>query len=491
MNLRLLSKILGLLLLMVGMAMGACFIYSWFSQGHWTASDSTRGLGISTAVTIIFSTLLVLAGRNTPTAISRKEGVAIVGLGWLLVATFGALPFLLCQPRLSPSNAIFESMSGFSTTGATVIGELGTIASPVLLWRALTQWLGGLGILVLFVALLSHLGIGNKTLFKHESSAQPIGNLQMRIGDLSARVWSIYLALTILCALGLYFLGMSAFDSLCHAFTAVSTGGFSNYDASLGYFKNPEIEVWIIIFMVLGGINFLLYVALTERRWSRLRQEEELRYYLLFLILASLAVFWSLQLVDADDTGWATQLRSATFQVVSIMTTTGYTTQDYNQWPHFTWVILLLLMGFGGSTGSTSGGIKISRWLVFFKLMWYQINSSFRPTIINTLKLNGGRLPQEQINQALFLICLSWVTIGFGSAVVSALQPNFDFISVFSAVITCLFNIGPGLEAVGPASNFAELKPATKYFLAFLMALGRLEFFAILVLFVPALWRRY
>jgi trk system potassium uptake protein TrkH len=313
----------------------------------------------------------------------------------------------------------------------------------------------------------------------------------MRIGDLAARVWTIYLCLTAVCAVGLWVLGMSPFDAICHSFCAISTGGFANYDASIGHFQDPAIEVWLMIFMVIGGTNFLLYVALTERRWQRLRHEEEFRYYILFLLLSSLAIFWSLSRGENTGQGWVSDLRDSAFQVISIMTTTGFSTKDFSQWPHFCWVILLLLMGFGGSTGSTSGGIKISRWLVFIKLVWYQINSSFRPTIINTLKLNGGRLPQDQINQALFLICLSWVTLGFGTATVAALQPNLDFVSVFSGVIACLFNIGPGLEALGPASNYADLKPLTKYFLAFLMALGRLEFFAILVLFVPALWRRY
>lgn len=476
---------------MVGMAMGICFIYAKLGDGPRDQGDVAQGFAISTAATVAFSALLVLMGHNTPAAISRKEGVAIVGLGWILIAVFGALPFLLCQPKLTASNAFFESMSGFSTTGATVFPTLVDISGPILLWRSITQWLGGLGILVLFVALLSHLGIGNKALFRHESSAQVIGNLQMRIGDLAARVWLIYGLLTVICALGLWVLGLTPFDAICHSLTAISTGGFGTYDTSIGYFNNPAVEIWLIFFMLIGGTNFLLFVAITEKQWKRILSEEEFLYYTGIIFLASISILGCLIQTKTLDSPWVDQFRTSLFQVISIMTTTGFSTADFGAWPHFTWVIILLLMGFGGSTGSTSGGIKISRWIVFFKLVWHQINSSFRPTMINTLKLNGGRLQQDQINQALFLICLSWVTVGIGTAIVAALQPDLDFISIFSGVITCLFNVGPGLEELGPSQTFTSLKPLTKYFLCFLMALGRLEYFAILVLFVPALWRRY
>ena len=471
--------------------MGICFAFAWVVEGPWSQSEDTRGFGFSTLFTVTFSALLILMGINSPERISRKEGVAIVGLGWILVAGFGSLPFLLCQPHLPLSFAIFESVSGFTTTGATCMTNLHELSHPLLFWRALSQWLGGLGILVLFVALLSHLGMGNKTLFSHESSAQPVGNLRMRIGELSARVWLIYAGLTFICFLGLYILGMSPFNAICHSFTCVSTAGFSTEDSSIGYFNNPAIEIWIMIFMVLGGINFLLYVAITEKRWFSFKREEELYVYLIFLLFFPICIFASIQLTGDVEGTWQQSLRASYFQAISLMTTTGYTTQDYNLWPHFTWVILLLLMGFGGSTGSTSGGIKINRWLIFFKMVWHQVHSSFRPTKVNSLKLNGSPLGQEQINQALFLICLAWVTLGAGSAIIAGLEPDLQFVSVFSGSIACLFNIGPALAELGPASNFGQTGPATKYFMCFLMILGRLEFFAILVLFLPTLWRRY
>lgn len=476
---------------MVGVAMGLCFFYAWLGEGHWEKADATRGFGLSTLVTVTFSLCLLGLGIRSPNTISRREGVAIVGLGWILIAAFGSLPFLLCQPRLSLSNAIFESVSGFTTTGATVIPSLQDISRPVLLWRALSQWLGGLGILVLFVALLSHLGIGNKALFRHESSAQPVGNLRMRIGDIAARVWIIYFSLTAICFVGLYFLGMSPFDAICHAFTSISTAGFSTYDQSIGHFQSPAIEIWIMIFMALGGINFLIYVAIVERKWNTLKVEEEVWFFLGFILLFPLIIFTSIQLNGVSDSQWQDNLRAAYFQGISIMTTTGYSSVDYSVWPHFTWVILLLLMGFGGSTGSTSGGIKISRWIIFFKMLWHQVHTAFRPTKVNNLRMNRSRLPENNIHQALFLICLSWVTLGVGTAVISGLQPDLDYISVFSGSIACLFNVGPALESLGPSQTYVDLKPATKYFMCFLMILGRLEFFAILVLFLPALWKKY
>lgn len=476
---------------MAGITMGICFIYSWLGVGPWDKVNETRGFGLSTFITISVSLILILLGKQASNTISRREGVAIVGLGWILIALHGSLPFLLCEPALPLADAVFESVSGFTTTGATAIEDLSKIAKPVLLWRALSQWLGGLGILVLFVALLSHLGIGNRALFHHESSAQPVGNLRMRIGDVAARVWMIYVALTIICFLGMLGFGLSTFDAICHSLTTCATGGFGNYNESIAYFDNPGLEIWIMFFMILGGINFLLYVAMLEGRWSRFKKEEELRFYLIFLCIAPLAVFASLQGSAEDSTLWVENFRVSCFQVISIMTTTGYTNADYSLWPHFTWVVLLLLMGFGGSTGSTSGGIKISRWIIFFKMLWHQIHMAFRPTRINTLKLNGSRLPEEQISQALFLICVSWVTLGVGSAIIAGLEPKLDYISVFSGAIACLFNIGPALESLGPSENYYHLKPATKFFMSFLMILGRLEFFAVLVLFLPALWKRY
>ncbi len=476
---------------MVGAAMGICFAIAWLIEGSWNQSEDTRGFGFSTLLTIAFSSLLILFGLNSPERISRKEGVAIVGLGWILVAGFGSLPFILCQPHLPFSFALFESVSGFTTTGATCMTNLHDLSQPLLFWRALSQWLGGLGILVLFVALLSHLGMGNKTLFSHESSAQPVGNLRMRIGELSARVWILYAGLTLICFLGLKILGMSLFDAICHSFTCISTAGFSTQDGSIGHFNNPAIEVWIMIFMILGGINFLLYVAITENKWFSFKRDEELYLYLTLLIFFPLLIFVSIQFSGDVGDSWKDNLRAAYFQGISIMTTTGYSTRDYNLWPHFTWIILLLLMGFGGSTGSTSGGIKISRWLIFFKMVWHQVHSSFRPAKVNSIKLNGSLLGQDQINQALFLICLAWVTLGVGTVIIAGLEPELEFVAAFSGSIACLFNIGPAIGDLGPASNFSSTGPITKYFMCFLMVLGRLEFFAILVLFLPTLWRRY
>jgi trk system potassium uptake protein len=490
MNYRVVSKILGLLLVLLSATMLLCLAYSYYIRHEPAEQSAVEAFWISVICTFMGGALLLLLGRKSGTLVMRKEAVVIVGLGWFLSGIFGAFPYLFSQPGLGLVDAMFESFSGFTTTGATVIRDLNPFPRSILLWRALSQWLGGLGILVLFVALLSYLGVGSKALFRHESSAKSGEGLQARIRDVAARLWQIYLALSMVCCLGLMGLGMSFYEALVHTFTAISTGGFSTENASIAAYESWGIELWLVLFMMLGGISFMFYAWLLRGKWERWRNEEETKAFLILLGLGIGVIGTDLFLLGHYGTV-AEALRASVFQVVSICTTTGYATEDFEQWPPFSRIVLVLLMFIGGCAGSTSGGIKVSRWVLFFKIVRTELVGTFRPNRVMSLQLNGNQVDDVLKLQTIFFVALAGLTVGLGTAVVSLLEPKLDMVSSFAAVAACLFNIGPGLGAVGPTENYAALGSGTKIFLSWMMVLGRLEFFTVLVLFLPSLWRKY
>lgn len=490
MNYRLLSKVLGLLLLLLSGAMFLCLDFAYFSADMQVTGPGVKSFGLSTGITLLAGIILIVFGRKSGLEVLRKEGVAIVGLGWLMCGVFGALPYLLAEPRLGVSEAFFESISGFTTTGATVIADLDEFPRSILLWRSLTQWLGGLGILVLFVALLSTLGVGSKALFRHESSAKSGEGLQTRIHDVAARLWQIYVAFSVACCLGLYFLGMPLFDSVLHTFTAISTAGFSPRNESIGSYQNIWIELWLVLFMIFGGVSFMLYAWLLRGRIDRWHKDEETRLYLTIIVAGTILVtldLWALQSYPS----FGEALRVALFQVVSIFTTTGYSTENFDSWPAFSKALLVMFMLIGGCAGSTAGGIKVSRLLLFLKITRAEIVAAFRPNQIISVTLNGNAASDGLKSQTVFFIALACISLVVGTVMISLFEPGLDLITSFSAALATLFNIGPGLGGVGPAQNYAFLSPGTLVFLSFLMVLGRLEFFALLVLFLPSLWRKY
>lgn len=488
MNYRLLARILGLLLLLMAASMIGCLAYAVYDDEPYYAAD--RALGLSSVITAGAGGLLVWLGRGAGRDILRKEAIAIVGLGWTLSAVFGALPYVFSTPSLPPTAALFESASGFTTTGASVMSDVGAFPRGILLWRATTQWLGGMGILVLFVAVLSMLGAGSKSLFRRESSAQFSEGFANRVRDTAIRLWQIYLGLSAICLLGLVILGMPVFEAVCHTFATVSTGGFSVHNTSIAYYRSPAIEWWIILFMLLGAISFMLYAWLIARRWSRWHQDEEARFYLWMLALVTLLVTASL-LYHQQIGGTAETLRTAAFQVVSISTTTGFVTTDYDQWANFPKILLIGLMFIGGCAGSTAGGVKVGRVLVFFKNFARQMTHTFRPNQIIPVRINGVPLADSYLTEVSFFLALVGFIVALGSLAMSVLEPGFDLVSSFSAVVATLFNIGPGLGAVGPVGHYGALSPATHMLLSLLMIMGRLEILAVLALFIPTLWRRY
>ncbi len=489
MNLRLISRILGLLLLLLSLFLLICIGYAYFqTPREYVAIEA---LGKTVAFLILFSALFFTLGKNTSPLLLRKEGIAVVGLSWICCGLAGAMPYYLMDGGLGVTDALFESMSGFTTTGATVITNLDIYPRSILLWRALTQWLGGLGILVLFVALLSYLGVGSKALFSHESSAQSTQGLQARIQDTATRLLQIYIFFTLTCFLGLVLLGMTPFQALTYTMTAISTGGFGVDNTSIAAYNSPAIELWLTLFMALGSISFILYAWLLQRKWNRWKMEEEAPWFLCIILVATLAICTDLILRDPAQPPSLSTLRQALFHVVSIMTTTGFVASDYNQWDPFSKFLLLILMCIGGCAGSTAGGLKVGRWILFAKILKLQTIKAYRPTQVFALRLNGQIIKTEARAQTLFLLTLAGVTTIASTTLISVMEPNLDMESSLSATLACLFNIGPGLAKVGPTENFAFLTAPSKLLLSLLMLLGRLEFFAILVLFCPTLWKAY
>lgn len=489
MNYRLLAKVLGLLVLLQAGALILCEAYGFFVERIQLERTHDYALLQAAVVALLLGGGLLFYGRGEKREILRKEAIAIVGLGWIISTIVGAIPFVLCTPALSWSGAIFESASGFTTTGSTVIADLDPFPRSILLWRSTTQWLGGMGILVLFVALLSTLGVGSKALFRHESSAQLGDGFHARIRQTASELWKIYLALTILCIAGLIVFGMSLYDAVLHAFSAISTGGFSSRNTSIAFYASPAIENWLTLFMLLGGTSFVLMAWMLRRNFRRVSGDEEFRSYIWIWFLSTLLM--AANLVWQKEVGWWDSLRLAAFQSASILTTTGFVSADFGLWPVFSQAVLVALMFIGGCTGSTAGSIKVSRYLILGKTFRQQVINAFRPNMVVPLRANGRPLAQSTIVAALFFIAVNFLIVACSTLIVAAAEPELDLISSLTAVAATLFNVGPGLGVVGPAGNFSMLSEPILLLLSVLMLLGRLELFAIFVLFQPALWRRY
>ncbi len=504
MNYRILAKFLGALLLLESMAMLGCGLFAWLDPVTEEAS-AWNCLFFSAAIVAFGGILLLFCGIGKIERVPRREGVVVVGLGWILCGLMGSLPYMLGQPSMVFADAFFESVSGFTTTGSTVMGtdpdagnDIESWPRGILMWRSVTQWLGGMGILVLFVALLSYLGMGSKSLFRNESSFQTGEAHTARIRDTALTLWMMYLCITVICILGLLALGLTPYNAISHAFTVVSTGGFSPHNQSIGYYSSWGngwlIELWLSVFMIICSISFMVWVVMLRKRWKRLRSEEEGKLFVIIFVVASLIIAWNLTEIGGEEPmGFLTAVRHSWFNVLSILSTTGYSTVDYAAWPGDTLVLLAALMILGGCSGSTSGGVKISRFVVLLKTARFEIVRAFRPHQVFRMHVNGNQLGEpERLQTVVFLALFTFIFI-VSCFVVSLLEVThgMDMISAFGAVIATLANIGPGFGSVGPAENFGHLLPVTKIFLSLLMMLGRLELYAVLVLFMPSLWKRY
>ncbi|MEQ9824345.1 MAG: TrkH family potassium uptake protein [Puniceicoccaceae bacterium] len=458
--------------------------------GH-DLTAAVRGFGISIAISITLGTLLRVLGRGAHPRLFRKEALCLIGIGWLLASLLGALPYLLILPDCHPVDALFESVSGFTTTGATVMIDYEHLLPPSLLfWRSLSQWIGGLGVVVLFVAIVSNLGAGAKVLFSNESSGQSADIDDSSINQGAKRIMLYYLALSALCFASYWIAGLSWFDALCHMATTVSTGGFSTINAGVPGFENPALEWCMIVFMFWGGFSFLLVLKYLRNGWQAHKHGLEGRVYTLIVISATLLIM-VLTPASPDSAGLQERLRDAAFQVITILTTTGYATENFALWNAPAKWILLLLMVIGGCSSSTAGGVKVIRVIAAFRIAAQSIEKTFRVHVVRPLRLNGRVLDDGARDALTCFLILTGLVLFAGILGFSLLEPDLDIETGLSAVFACQFNIGPGLGAVGPMETFAFLHAPTKLGLCLLMLLGRLEIYALLVLFSPSIWRKF
>lgn len=444
-------------------------------------------------ITLIGSALICLAVGGTffysfakqDQNIRKREGYMIVASSWVVMSVFGMMPYIFSGSIPVVSDAIFETVSGFTTTGASILTDIERLPEGILLWRSMTQWIGGLGIIVLTVAIFPLLGIGGIELFVAESPGPTSDKVHPRIRETAKRLWLIYFGLT-LALVALYYLeGMTFFDAMNHALTTMSTGGFSTKNASMAYFDSPVIHYTAILFMFLAGTNFTLLYFAFKGRFRRIWASDEFRAYsisLILLICGIAAAMYYLVPGEVEPT-----FRKAMFQVVSLVTTTGYVTADYTAYSNGLTIVFFMLLFMGACAGSTSGSIKFIRHLTFVKNSTLEFKRIVHPRAVVPLKINGERVTGKIITHIMNFLLLYLMIFVLGSIVMSI--AGYDLITSFGAVATSLGNVGPAIGRVGPVDNFAFFSPFAKLFLSFLMLLGRLELFTILVLFTPYFWR--
>jgi len=417
-----------------------------------------------------------------------REGFAIVALSWVAVAVFGAIPFMLTGVCPQFIDAFFESMSGFTTTGASILTDIDTAPKEVLFWRSMTQWIGGMGIIMLSLAIFPVLGIGSFQLFKAEiPGGSTVQRMQPRLAETAKILWKTYLVLTLLEIIFLWFGGVDLFDAVCHTFSTVSTGGLSTHNQSIAYFESVYVESVIILFMFLGGTNFALHYHLVSRNFNTVFSNPEFRAYCFMILVLILFVTWGLMETNTKEDP-AEAFRSAAFTVMSINTTTGFGTDDFNEWPDFLRVLMMAIMFVGGCSGSTSGSLKVIRFVILFKVIAREFQKLVHPRAIFHIKVGEKTVDPENLTNVVALTFLF-----FGLFAMSGILLSFmgvDLTTAFSASVATISNVGPGLGSVGTTGNYADLPVLGKAITIFLMLLGRLEIFGVMLIFLPATWQK-
>lgn len=474
--------IVGILVLFLGLTMLFPLLV-----GLFYVDQSIIPISTSMGITVIAGALLYALFRGLRVEhISPREGMAIVAIGWTAIGIFGALPFYLGDTFPTFVDAFFESVSGFTTTGSSVLTDIEAVPKGLLLWRSLIQWLGGMGIIVLSVAILPFLGVGGMQLYKAEVPSPIPDKLRPRIRDTAMTLWKVY-ALISAAEIGLLMLGgMGLYDAVCHAFTTMPTGGFSTKTASIAHFDSVYFDIIIVVFMLLAGMNFALHYQMLRGKTLAFWRDSECRFFLgAVLVLVALV---SLNIYGAVYDGLGESLRYGAFQVVSIITTTGYATADYGQWPAMSQLILLLCMIIGASAGSTGGGMKCLRIMLCLKYIYKELFTMVHPHGVRYVKIAGKPVSRAVMRSVLGFVLLYMGLFALSTVLLSGM--GVDLVTSVGAVAATIGNIGPGLGLVGPVDNYANIPQLGKWLLIWCMLLGRLEIYTVIILLIPEFWRK-
>jgi len=480
MNIRIVVNLLGRGALFFALAMVAPLLISFYSH-----EDDLYGLAVGLLVCLTTGTVLMILSRRPGGELRHREGFLFVTLAWTLAGFLGAIPFRVSGYFPSYIDALFETVSGFTTTGASVLVQVEVLPHGLLMWRSLIQWLGGMGIIVLTIAILPYLGVGGMQIFRAESPGPTMDKLKPRITETAKLLWGIYVGITFAEIVLLYVGGMEGFDACCHAFTTMATGGFSPKTASIAAYNSAYIDVVITVFMLIAGANFALHYAALNGNVSKYFKSQEFRWYIGIFVLGCLFILWSTR---DSFSSIPEALRYVTFQTSSILTTTGFATYDFVKWPVAAQSMLLFLMVIGGCAGSTGGGMKVMRLGILIKYAHREILKLVHPHAVVSIKWD--KIPvSAEILQAVVGFSIFYALLFILASLIMATL-GLDFTSSVSSVIACMSNIGPGLASVGPAANYAHIPDVGKVLLTFCMLVGRLEIYTVLVVLSPVFWRR-
>jgi trk system potassium uptake protein len=474
------SNVVGVLMVLLGLSMfftaGISYIYS---------GSDFRDFLICGGITVLSGALLWFSKFSTSTIVNKREGYLIVAMGWFFLGIFGALPFMLTGVTTNFADAFFESVSGFTTTGATIFSDIESLPPGILFWRSMTHWIGGMGIIVLTVALFPLLGIAGIELFVAESPGPTADKVHPRIKETAKRLWFIYFGLTMTLFFLLWWQGMTPFDAINHSFATMGTGGFSTKNASVAYYTSPGIQYTIILFMFIAGCNYAVLYYLFKRRFSKVWIDEEFRYYTLFILLSALILgLWINYMAGGS---YEKNFRDGLFMLVSLVTTTGFVTADYTQWSPGLTMFYFLVLFLGACAGSTAGGIKFIRHLVFVKNMYLEFKRILHPRALIRIKINKEIVAPRILTHILVFLLLYLMTFILGSLFITL--TGIDFLTAIGGVATTLGNVGPAIGKLGPVDNFGWVSDSAKWIFSVLMLLGRLELFTILIIFTPFFWR--
>lgn len=480
-NTRIICRIMSFLILVETVMLVCCIGVSYIYQ-----EDDLTSFIITASITLVAGLLLLITGRGADKQFSKRDGIIVVSISWIIVSIFGMLPYYLSGYIPDITNAFFETISGFTSTGSSILDDIEALPHGLLFWRSMTQWIGGLGIVFFTIAVLPIFGIGGLQLFAAEASGLNNNKVHPRIGVTAKWIWTIYSGLTILVAGLLMTGGMDFFDSVCHSFATTSTGGFSTKQASIAFYNSPYIEYVISVFMTVSGINFMLLLLFVNGKFKKFFHDAELKWYLISVTCFTLLI--TLGLKHTTDMGMEESFRKALFQVTSLHTSTGFATTDYMTWKPVLWSSLLILMVVGACAGSTSGGIKCIRMVILTKAARSEFKRIIHPNAILPVRINKQVLPQNRLISVLAFLFVYTSIIIICSLIMMGMGIGFE--ESIGTVISSIGNMGPGLGLTGPAYSWDALPDAAKWLSSFLMLLGRLELFTVLILFSPGFWRK-